>query len=355
VSVWRTHAPIEDAFREEWNRRVSGAPHSNFTLDLRYLAHEAAGGKHSWAVLAEEGERSAAFVLRESNGELVSGWPWRWQAVLAGRPAHLPSPFEPGDSAWLHGIARAVGHGKRLRMFLPAAAESSISCYPAGATVLQPLERADDEILASMNSSKRRMVRKARDLSYAISEAGDDDSFRAFAELQRLTAERRGYRVIDAAPDAWREWSLPWMWLLVARRDGRIVSGAGDGIFQGGTVEGRAGASTAQARRDGAFALVCFEEVRRARDRGHRWLNHCGDTAFKREIAGRLGVRVPIWCWMVGGALAGAQDHVEAAWKTLRPRAAALFRSRGPMQTGLPLALGFALESALREGPSWLS
>ena len=60
----------------------------------------------------------------------------------------------------------------------------------------------------------------------------------------------------------WREWELPWMWLLVAdARRRRVESGLGDGVRPGGMLEGRTGGSTAEGQRDGAFALLSFEEA----------------------------------------------------------------------------------------------
>ena len=340
VSLWRTQAPLDPAFAAQWERRVMGAPHANFTLDLRYLTHEAAAGRHSMAILAEEGGYRVAFALRESGGELVSGWPWRWQVVLEGRSEQLATPLDAAACEWLHGVARRVTHERRVRLYLPSPSAGGAPSYPAGATILQPLDRSDDEVLAAMSNSKRRMVRRARELGYEIEDAAGEEAFREYAALQREAAARRGFATVGAAEEAWREWQLPWMWLLVARRDGRIVSGAGDGVCGGGTVEGRAGASSDQARRDGAFALVCFEEVRRARDRGYRWLNHCGDTMFKREMTGKLGVRVPMWCWLSGGRLHGAFDRGEAFLRSLRPRAAAILRTRGPLQSAWIAASG---------------
>src|SRR5687767_14398207 len=96
------------------------------------------------------------------------------------------------------------------------------------------------------------------------------------------------------------------MWLLLALKDGHVVSGLGDGMRPGGAMlDGRKGASTVQAKHDGAFALLSFEEARRGRDRGFRWVNLGGDTLFKREISGTLGTRVVMHCWLAGGAAWG--------------------------------------------------
>jgi hypothetical protein len=116
------------------------------------------------------------------------------------------------------------------------------------------------------------------------------------------------------------------MWLLVAVRQGRVESGLGDGVLRGGTLEGRAGGSTPAAYRDGAFALLSFEEAKRGRDRGHRLVNLGGDTVFKREIAGRLAEPVGFWCWLGGRAGWDLAGHAEVMARSAKDRAVTLVR-----------------------------
>ncbi len=77
--------PPDPAFAEAWRDRLSRTPHANFTLSLDYLAHHAAHGEASHAVLIDEGSRRGAMVLREVGPELVSGAPWRRHGVRPGQ------------------------------------------------------------------------------------------------------------------------------------------------------------------------------------------------------------------------------------------------------------------------------
>jgi hypothetical protein len=175
-----------------------------------------------------------------------------------------------------------------------------------------------------MGSSKRRMVRRAADRGYEVFEARDPATFEAFHRVQSEARARRSVAERLKTPpgrEHWREWELPWMWLLVARRDGVLHSGVGDSLIPGGYVDGRTAAATEQGRREGASALLGFEEARRARDRGHRWLNHGGDTFWKREMAGRFGERYPLWCWLSGDRWA-LPNTAETTWMSFRPLAA---------------------------------
>lgn len=158
-------------------------------------------------------------------------------------------------------------------------------------------------------------------------EVGDPESFESFHRIQLEARARRprGERARFGPEEHWREWDLPWMWLLVARKHGVIHCGVGDGVIPGGYVDGRTAASTPDARADGASALLGFEEARRARDRGHRWLNHGGDTFWKREVSGRLGERFPLWCWLSGGRWT-LPNTAETTWMSFRPLAARWLR-----------------------------
>jgi hypothetical protein len=147
--------------------------------------------------------------------------------------------------------------------------------------------------------------------------------------VQRETDRRHGAEPLDGPQDLpgpgerWREWELPWMWLLVARRDGAIGSGFGFALGAGHVLESRAAGSTRAALRIGAFVLLAHEAARRARARGYRWLNWGGDTFFKRDVSGRLGHRVDLHCWLGGGLRWVIPNRAEAGLKGVR-RAAGL-------------------------------
>jgi hypothetical protein len=303
---WRTRQPRDPEFDRTWEEFLTRAPLTHFGFDLRYLAWEARHGRHSMAVLAEHEGRRGAMVLRETRSGWACGWAWRWLAAVAD-PAGQRSPhLAPADATWLFRQAVRLAKGGRVRFYLPVPPPPGVTGYEVGATIVQALDRTDDELVASMHASKRRMLRRAQQEGYRVIEGASLEHFRTFAAIQQETFQRRGIRVprpregVPEPGEDWREWELPWMWLLLAERAGRIESGLGDGISPGGMLEGRTGASTAAGRRAGAFALLCYEEARRGRDRGYRWLNHGGDTPFKREIAGSLGTRLPMHCWLGG-------------------------------------------------------
>lgn len=326
IAAWSTQDPLDQGFERRWRERVESSPYANFALALDPMRWEAGRGRHSLAVLAEEGDRSGALVLRNEPGGWTCGWPWRWQAVMTGKEAHRALGFDDAEAGWLfdRGL-RAVPDGRRVRCFLPHPPAGGVPGFIAGATILQSVQHTDDEILRSMGNSKRRMVRKARESGYQVFEARDPASFEAFHRVQLDARARRATaRRPPEAPaegEHWREWELPWMWLLVARKHGVIHSGVGDSVIPGGYVEGRTAASSLEARREGASALLGFEEARRARDRGHRWLNHGGDTSWKREVSGRLGERFPLWCWLSGGRWT-IPNTAETTWMSFRPLAA---------------------------------
>src|SRR5258707_12748617 len=56
TEVWDTRLPATPSFLERWNALASRAPQFNFSMDARYLAHEAASGRHSIAAIASGGE-----------------------------------------------------------------------------------------------------------------------------------------------------------------------------------------------------------------------------------------------------------------------------------------------------------
>jgi hypothetical protein len=316
---WRTRNPLDPGFERAWIEVTKRAPLANFELDLAYLSWEGAHGRHSMAVLSECRGRRGALVLREARGAWVCGWPWRWVAAMED-VAGEATPAMPREYAeWLFAQARRAVGRRRLKFYLPAAPPSGIPGFEAGATVIQSLEHSDEELLAAMHASKRRMVRRAVQEGYATVEGSSLDHFRAFGKIQRDASMRRGQKV-DPEPEgmpqpgeAWREWELPWMWLLLAVREGRVQSGLGDGMGAGAMLECRTGASTPGARKAGAFPLLCHEEARRARDRGFRWLNHGGDSPFKCEVAGSLGTRLVMCCWLGGGS-AWSLAHRSEAW-----------------------------------------
>ena len=292
--------PLPDPdFAEAWRDRLSRTPHANFTLALDYLAHQAAHGEASRAVLIDEGSRRGAMVLREIGPELVSGAPWRWQIAIEGAEPRDPHGMTNDDAAWFLGHAQRLAGGRRLRFFAPHPLRSNLS-YLAARTVLLDLAHSTEEKLsAAMDPSRRRLVRRSENQGYEVIEGGAPELQRSFEALLAETGERRhGLRPgHDGGLEAARGWGLPWHWLLVGVKDGTVVAGLGLGRYPGGMVDGRASGSTEQAMKAGTNSQVWWESVRRARLAGHSWMNLGGSTVYKRQFG---GVLVSIYCQLGG-------------------------------------------------------
>ena len=333
VGVWDTREPLPPDFRAAWDAALARSPHAHFALELDYLLWDAGRDRHARAILVEGAGRVGAVVQRWCGRRWVSGWPWRWQAVMCGADPDSPLGMSASDAAWLHEQLVRVAGSRDVVTHLPHVPWRGCAGWPAGSTVTQRLAHSDDELVAGMEPSKRRLLRRAREHAIEIHAAGGAHDAREFHRLQQETRSRMGLRAeptpeeVDREGESWREWELPWMWLLVARHEGRIVAGAGNGVRPRGTLQGRAVASSLEARRLGATVLLGHEEVRLGRDLGHHWFNHGGDTPFKREMSGRLGRSIRVYAW-IGGARGRAWWHRgEAALRNVRP-ALARFRRR---------------------------
>lgn len=325
--LWDSRQPADPEFACAWNAKLAAAPHANFAMDLAYLGWEAAHGRHALAALVEDSTRRGALVLRREGGGLICGQPWRWHALVEGKSPDQPVGLDADDASWMLDWARRLAERHPVRCFFPVAPPRGTAGYHAYTTVLYSIAHSDDELQRAMHPSKRRMIRRAQREGYTVVEGGDLDGLKAFDRLVRESQLRRGHaaepdsEAVPAPGEGWREWEHPWMWLLLALKDGRVVSGLGDGVRPGGMMDGRKGATAAVARRDGAFALLSYEEARRGRDRGFRWINLGGNTTFKREFAGTLGTSVSLHCWLAGGPMWGVPNHVETAWHRARARA----------------------------------
>jgi len=202
-----------------------------------------------------------------------------------------------------------------------------------------------------MEPSKRRLLRRARGHDFSVETATATCDHRVFHRLQQEGKTRRGIpseatpEQVEHAGESWREWELPWMWLLVARHEGQVVAGVGNGVCRGGMLQGRATASTLAARRLCASVLLGWEEARLGRDRGHRWFNHGGDTPFKREMSGRLGRSVRVYGWIGGARHRVLWHRGEAVLRNVRPVLARLRRRLrfGPGWTGVFVKLAALL------------
>ena len=326
---WSTREALDPGFERAWRERVSRAPQAHFAFDPGHLEAEARHGRHAMAVLIEEGARAAALVLRDEGGEWVSGWPWRWQGVLEGGDPTTPG-LSHEDARWLFDQANRAAGGKRLRCFLPSPPPSDVPGFAVATSYFTSLERDEAALLQTMDKEKQRMVRRCATRGYSVVEAREADAFRAFAEIQRDTEARRG---ADPAPlpdrpepgESWREWELPWMWLLVAVKDGKVEAGSGFGRSPGGTIDYRTNASSITAKNDGANVALAWEAMRRGREAGNRWMNWGGSTHFKKDLG---GVLVGIECWLGGAAPWWPANWAEAAARNARLRMGQLIRER---------------------------
>jgi len=341
VRVWDVREPLPASFAAEWEEALSASSHGHFAMSLDYLRWEADHGHPSRALLLEDAGRRGAVVQRWELSRWVSGWPWRWQAVMCGSDPFSSVGMTASDAAWLHeNLCRFSGRD-RVLTFLPHAPARGVPGWVAGATVIQGVTRSDEELFEGMEPSKRRLAKRARGQQIEIATAEQAEDFRAFYDLQVESKRRRGLSIEGGSSSApargeqWREWELPWMWLLLARQDGQVVAGVGDGILRGGAMQGRTAAATLEARRAGVTVLLGFEELRRGRDLGHRWFNYGGDTSFKREMSGRLGRRIRVFGWLGGGRAPRIWLMGEAALRGLRPTLARLRQRMGLARAGV--------------------
>jgi hypothetical protein len=329
IETWDTRRPLEPGFERDWLASLARCRHANFSLDPRLLAWEARHGRHALAVRVVDGERAAALVLRSQGAEFVSGWPWRWQAVVEDPARRVAAGLTAEECAWIFECLRAVAGGRRLSCYLPVAVPARKGGFFAGATLLRSLQEDDDGFLRHMDVNKRRAVKRAQREGWEVRRAAGPEDLRAFAVILREMELARGRRVPEVSATApgpgagWRMWELPWMWALIAVRDGVIGAGSGYGVMPGGTMDYRSNGSSSEARRAGANALLAFEAMRRGRDHGCLWMNWGGVTEFKRELGGE---RIEMTCRLGGGAAWALPNAAVVAWHHARRRLSGIAR-----------------------------
>jgi len=329
TTAWRTGTPRDPAFEREWNTTLAGAPYAHFALRLDYLDWMHRLGAPQLAVHVTAGQERGVIAARRERGAWISGLPWRWQGAVACGTREPEAQLAADEAARLVGALSAHAQGARVRAHLPVAPRGAPG-FRAGKTLLHRVDVADDALIAAMDKTKRSMIRRAQREGYAVIEANALEQFRGFARVQRETDARHGVAALDrdgdvpAPGERWREWELPWMWLLLAVRDGEVGSGFGFALGQGIVLESRAAASTAAALKSGAFVLLAFEAARRARERGYRYLNWGGDTFFKRDVSGTLARRIELHGWLAGGPAWALVNRSESLLHGARASASAL-------------------------------
>jgi hypothetical protein len=271
TETWDTRRPLDPGFERDWRASLARCPHVTFTFDPLLLAWEAQHGRHALAVRVADGARAAALVLRLVGGGLVSGWPWRWQALVEDPARSTAAGLTAEECAWLFERARAIAGGRRLSCSLPVAVPAREGGFFAGATLLRSLQEDDEGFLRHIDVNKRRAVKRALREGWEVRQASGPEELHAFAVILREMELARGKRVPEVPAttpepgEGWRQWELPWMWALVAVRDGVIGAGSGYGVMRGGTMEYRANGSLSEARKAGANALLAWEAMRRRR------------------------------------------------------------------------------------------
>jgi hypothetical protein len=337
IETWDTRRPLDPGFERDWLATLARCPNANFTLDPRLIAWEAKHGRQALAVSVTDGARAAALVLRVERAGLVSGWPWRWQAVIEDPARSAAAGLDAEECAWLFERARVIAGGRRLRCFLPVAVPARRGGFFAGATLLRNLQEDDEGLLRHIDVNKRRAVKRALREGWVVRPAAGPEELRAFVEILREMELARGKQVpplpaaVPEPGEGWREWELPWMWVLVAVRDGAVGAGSGYGFTPGGTVEYRANGSSGEARKAGVNALLAYEAMRRGREHGCRWMNWGGVTEFKRELGGE---RIEVTCRLGGGVAWALPNAATVAWRQARHRLPAIARALKPRKEG---------------------
>ena len=330
ATTWDTRAAEPAGFEAAWNARLARCRLANFSMDLGLARRDAARGRHARLALVEEGARRGAIVLRETARGWESGWPWRWQAAIEGGD---DAPLIPSaaDARWLYAQANALSGGKRLWLHLPLAPEGAAPSFFAGATLVKDMRLSEDELFKTLDGNKRRATKQAVKAGYTVSTATTVEQWRAFAEMHRVIDARHGH---DAGPlpdspgpgESYREWELPWMWLLVAEREGQLEGGSGFGLLPSGHLDYRVNASSAEALKAGVNALLAWEALRLGRERGFTAMNWGGVTTFKKTLGGE---RVESHCWLGGGPLWALPNMAVAGVHAARAKAATLAKARG--------------------------
>lgn len=328
--VWDTTTKQPEGFAKRWNARLARAAFAHFALRLDWLEWEAKHGRHARAVLVEDGTLRAVLVLRREGRGWHCGWPWRTQVALEDGAMGGPMGLDRETSAWVFEQAQRAAAGDRVRVFLPAATLGR-GALTRGTTIVKALDLDDEKLLATLDSDKRRQVRKLEKAGWEVIEGSTPEHFRAFRQLQHDNDARLGHgknapMVERPAPgEDWREWELPWQWLLLAVHEGVVHAGSGYGRAASGVVDYRANASTPEGRKAGANAFIAWSALRLARDGGWAYMNWGGNTTFKKQLGGeslvmsdRLG----------GGALWLAPNAVEVAVGQTRAKLAGWVKAR---------------------------
>jgi hypothetical protein len=331
--AWCTTDSPPPGFESAWESLVARLPygHFGFRLDvLRWFHHL---GTPSLAVMVEESGWSGAIVARREHDTWVSGLPWRWMAAVTAEGRAPEHHLSAEEARTLFRQLERFAGGRRVRAHLTPAPRQGMPSFQSGRTLIHRIGVDDDALLKAMDKTKRAMIKRAQREGYQVVEATRPDQFRAFAAVQRATDRRHGREPLDDDTDEprfgerWREWELPWMWLLIAEREGQVGSGFGLAHGAGHIIESRAAASTTEALKSGAFMLLAFEAAKRARERGYHYLNWGGDTFFKRDLSRGLASHVPLHCWLGGGARWQLANHGEVLMHAARGRAVDLLHA----------------------------
>lgn len=315
IRIWDTTTALSADFAAAWDARLSRSAHAHFAMRLDYLEWEAAHGRHARAVLVEEGGRLGALVLRREGRGFVCGWPWRCQVALEDSANAGPSGLDAALCDWAVVQAQFAAHGDRVRVFVPRG-EAAGPSVVRGTTIIKDLAFDDEKLAATFDSEKRRVVRKLEKAGWQVIEGTTSEHHRAFRQLQYENDVRLGRGTPSAMVESpergedWREWELPWQWLLLAVHEGVVHAGSGYGRAANGMVDYRANASTPEGRKAGANTLIAWAALTRSRDAGYRWMNWGGNTTFKKQLGGETVVMTNR---LGGGALWAAPNAVELA------------------------------------------
>ena len=326
MRVWSTREACARDFGDAWKARLAGSPLAHYAMRLDLLEWQARHGEHALALLVDD-PLPGAIVLRETRLGWACGWPWRWQALVEGDETLAGLSTEQAGA--LASAAERAVPGKRLEFFAPEASAAGWPGFKAGTTVMLPLTEPEESLWKRLDKTKQSSIKRATRDGFSVAVADRPEQFRAFRRLQLETDARRDGG--EAAPEeaspapgeAWREWELPWQWLLVAERDGVVEAGSGFGVGEGGTIDYRTNASSIAGKKSGCNFMLAWEAIRRGRERGCRRMNWGGATRFKRDMGGEM---VPIWCGLGGGAAWRLPNEVSASIRRARPRVAAWWR-----------------------------
>jgi lipid II:glycine glycyltransferase (peptidoglycan interpeptide bridge formation enzyme) len=275
-----------DAEHPEWDAFLAGASGGHHAQTSIWARVKAVLGWRATRVLVRDGDRivAGAQVLMRDVGRVGRvGFCPRGPVLESGAPELV---------GVVHRALIELGRDERIRYLKIQPPDGSHGLVPAlrshgwtssaieaapTATVRVELNASEDELLARMRATNRRMVRQSLRRGLTIRAGGETD-FDTYARIVEATSRRQGFVAYPAAyyRVMWRLFADEAMaTLLLAELDGEVLSSALLVGF-GDTVTYKMGGWSGGSSRVRPNEAMHFEGLRRAKDSGHRFYDFDG-------------------------------------------------------------------------------